>query len=102
MKYTRKGEIERIRDIWWCRKPADCDGELFAKLLDRFGRRERTEARKESIATITRCLAMRERARFVRDKMGSGCPPGKEDCEGLYPTCMECVARYILGDEDGR
>ena len=51
---------------------------------------------------ITRCLEMRERSRFVRDKMGSGCPPGKEDCEGLYPTCMECVARYILGDEDGR
>jgi hypothetical protein len=98
-KYTRKGEIERAsadfaKAFGFC--PAE-DGWL-RKALDRFGKKERTEARRQDIETLTKAGEMRMRAEAVAFSPGvnppHSCPP--VPCPNY--DCAKCVSRYILGD----
>lgn len=99
-KYTRKGEIERVLD--WMTDEFGAfryqgERESAAKALNRFGKKERTEARRNDIAASTERLAMAERARKVINS--DDCPATNElrECP-VEMACNECVARYILGE----
>jgi hypothetical protein len=67
-------------------------------VLDRFGKKERTEARRQDIETLTKAGEMRMRAEAVAFSPGvnppHSCPP--VPCPNY--DCAKCVSRYILGD----
>jgi hypothetical protein len=95
-KYTRKGEIERAsadfaKAFGFC--PAE-DGWL-RKALDRFGKKERTEARRQDIETLTKAGEMRARAEYV---MENGAPPDSHEFNPYMESERHSIARYILGD----
>lgn len=97
MRHTQKGEIEKFVAL------LEVEGfllspivkEMIIRALERFGKKERKEAHRQDIATITRCLEMKERA---REAMVNGRPPDTHEYNPYLESEIASVARYILGE----
>ena len=112
MKWTRKGEIERVVDDWraWLMETHDAGmlgGEdvWLRTALARFARKVLKEHYRKDIAASTETLTLRERVRTLEGRIGvmaphaagCDCPPGTCGLECGDLDCEVCWREWGLG-----
>ena len=111
MKWTRKGEIERVVDDWraWLMETHDAGmlgGEdvWLRTALARFARKVLKEHYRKDIAASTETLALRERVRTLDGRIGvmatkctEYCPPGLDSTRcPKHLGCAKCWREWGL------